>query len=342
MRGRMSRALVGIALLFLLSAGGVGAMDIYLAPIVYQDDEDTAGAELKHPARDMHNRLFSTPIADGVVIHDADVPEGSSPRTFLEAARLCESQGYPYLLYGFVKRTGYSYYAELKLIERARKDLVISFISGDDESHYERLLDDLAAKVTSYVRNDLGMGPPRPEDRPATNIVMLPLSLGYWTPMGGDWSKAMTGLVTADASVRFIPTRPLFHLWSRPCFLALGVDLEYALGTSQPGVENFFLHAAKVRFPVEGFMDFAGGHRIGLGVGPLLEIDTMAKSKQYGTTVVEATVVPGVTFDARYDYVLSSSVSIGFTNIFDLALYAQPLFTYSPRLTVQIWLGGGT
>jgi hypothetical protein len=336
---RLSRALVGIALFFLFDAGRIGALDIYLAPVIYQDDESVAAADEKHPGDDLHTRLFAVPIADGVAFHDAEVQGDSVPRTFLEAASLCESQGYPYLLYGFVKRTGYSYYAELKLMERQRKDLAVSFISGDDDSHYERLLDDLSTKITSYVRTDLGMGSPRPQERAATNIVVLPMALGYWTPMGGSWSQAAAGLVTADASVRFIPSRPLFQLWTRPCFLALGVDLEYALGASQPGVESFFLHVAKVRLPVEAYMDFAGGHRIGFGLGPLLEVDTMAKAKQYGSTVIETTVVPGATFSVRYDYVLSRTVVIGLANIFDLALYAQPFFTYSPRLTVEIWLG---
>ena len=339
MYNALSRVLVGIALLFLLDAGRIDALDIYLAPVIFQDDDIAAAAEEKRPGDDLHKRLFAVPIADGVAFHDADVPEDSVPRTFLEAARLCESQGYPYLLYGFVKRTGYSYYAELKLMARQQKDLAVSFISGDDDGHYERLLDDLSAKITSYIRADLGMGPPRPQERPATNIVVLPMALGYWTPMGGNWSQATAGLVTADASVRFIPARPLFQLWTRPCFLALGADLEYALGTSQPGVESFFLHVAKVRLPVEAYMELVGGHRVGLGLGPLLEIDTMAKAKQYSPAVVETTVVPGVTFSVRYDYVLSGAVSIGLANNFDLALYSQPLFTYSPRLTLEIWLG---
>ena len=236
MKGNLlTRAALGIALFFLGFPGRIGALDIYLAPVIYQDDESAAAPEDKHPGDDLHKRLFAVPIANGVAFHDAEVAGDSVPRTFMEAARLCESQGYPYLLYGFVKRTGYSYYAELKLMERQRKDLAVSFISGDDESHYERLLDDLSAKITGFVRTDLGMGPPRPEQRPASNIVVLPMAVGYWTPMGGKWSQATAGLAAVEASVRFIPARPLFPLWTRPCFLALGVDLEYALGTNRAG-----------------------------------------------------------------------------------------------------------
>jgi len=133
----------------------------------------------------------------------------------------------------------------------------------------------------------------------------------------------------------------LFQLLRRPGFLALGLDLVYELGASQPGVESFYLHAAKVRLPVEAFLDLGGGHRVGLGIGPLLEVDTMAKAKLYGSSVVSATVVPGAACSVIYQYVLNPTVTLGLANTFDVALYSQPLFTYSPRMLVQVWLGGG-
>ena len=331
------------AMFFLfLAAAAAGAMEIFLAPIAYQDDSGASAAETKRPQEDLFKRLGGAVIATGVNLHSVQASQDSLPRSFLEAARLCESQGYPYLLYGFVKRTEYSYYAEVKLLERERKEVSAAFIASDDEGHYERLIDDLAAKVTGYIRTDLGMGPPPPVERPARNILVLPVSVGYWTPTGGNWSQAMAGLVSADLSLRFIPAKPLFHLWLRPSYLAIGLDLEYALGTNQPGLESFYFHAAKVRIPVEAMMDLRGGHRLGLGLGPLLEIDTMVQSQQYASTAVQTTIVPGAAFSILYQYVLSSSVSLGLTNMFDLAFYSKPLLTYSPRLSVNIWLGGGS
>jgi hypothetical protein len=284
----------------LLAAGGVGAMEIYLAPIVYQDDGGTGGAEARLPQEDLFKRLGGAAIADGVILHTVEASGDSVPRSFLDAARLCESQGYAFLLYGFVKRTEYFSYAEIKLLERERKEISAAFIAGDDESHYERLIDDLAAKISSYLRNDLGMGPPHASDQPARNIIVLPTSAGYWTPMGGDWSHAMAGLVSAGVSIRFVPAKPLFHLWLRPCYLAMGLDAEYALGINQPGLESSYLHAAKLRIPVEAFMELGDGHRIGVGLGPLLEIDTLVQARQYGSTDAQTTVVPGAAFCVLY------------------------------------------
>ena len=336
---RIRRAAAGVVLTLLLAAGSLGAMEIYLAPISYRDESGVEGAAVRRPGADLLQHFREQAIAEGVSLRDAAESEGSAPGTYLEAARLCESQGYPFLLYGFVKRTDYSYYAELKLLEREGKDVAAAFISSDDGSHYERLIDDLAAKIASYVRTDLGMGPAPTPREPARNLIALPIAAGWWTPMGGRWSAAMTGLVTADVSVRCIPAKPLFQLLRRPCFLALGLDLVYALGASQPGVENFYLHAAKVRLPVEAFMDLGGGHRVGLGIGPLLEVDTLAQAKLYGSTVVSSTVVPGAAVSLIYQYVLISTVTLGLANMFEIALYSQPLFTYSPRVLVHIWLG---
>lgn len=327
------------ALALLLATANLQAMEIYLAPISYQDESGTDAPESRRPGADLLRLFAETALADGVSLRDASESADQAPRTWLEAARLCESQGYAYLLYGFVKRTDYSYYAELKLLEREGKNVAAAFISGDDGSHYERLIEDLARKITSYVRTDLGMAPAPSPREPARNLIALPIAAGWWTPMGGPWSAAMAGLVTADMSVRFIPAKPLFEVLRRPGFLALGLDLVYALGASQPGVEGFYLHAAKVRLPVEAFLDLGAGHRVGLGVGFLLEVDTMAKAKLYGSTVVSSTVVPGAACSVIYQYVLNPTVTLGLANTFEVALYSQPLFTWSPRIGVDIWLG---
>ena len=195
------RAAAGAALVLLLAAANLGAMEIYLAPISYQDESGTEASETRQPGADLLRHFAETPLADGVSLRDASESADQAPRTYLESARLCESQGYAYLLYGFVKRTDYTYYAELKLLEREGKEVAAAFISGDDGSHYERLIEDLARKITSYVRTDLGMAPAPSPREPARNLIALPIAAGWWTPLGGPWSAAVAGLVTADVSV---------------------------------------------------------------------------------------------------------------------------------------------
>ena len=337
-----SAVLAAVSAVLALLSPRLGAMEIYLAPMAYQDEtvrDGTEAASARHPAADLLKRFDGSRIADGVFLKDAVELSGEGPRTYLEAARYCESLGYPYLLYGFVKRTEYSLYAELKLLERDGKGVAVAFISGDDTAHYDRLIDDLAGKLTGYLRNDLGLAPAPPPKPPARNLMAVPMGAGWWSPMGGAWSQAVAGLAAADLSIRFVPVRPLFTLWARPCWLALGLDAGYALGSSQPGVENFFLHAARIRLPVEAFMDLGGGHHVGLGAGPLLEVDTVAKSQLYGSTVVSSSVAPGASVSLLYHYVVAPSVTLGLVNTFDAALYSTPLLSWSPRIVLELWLG---
>jgi len=334
-----TRAAVLAALIVGLSASSVAALDIYLAPIVYQDEGKAEAAGGSAPAGDLAKRLGPDRLGDRVSVRLLPAASTAAPQTFIDAARLCESQSCPYMLYGYVKKTSYSYYAEIKLIAHEDKQVVTVFIAADDGDHYERLIDDLSAKIVQYIRGDLGIGPPLPRELPARNLLVLPSSLGYWTPMGGEWSSALAGLVSASSGIRLIPQRPLYSLFSRSCYLAVGVDLEYQLGMNQPGLESFFLHMARLRIPAESFMDLGNGHEIGLGLGPLFEVDVMNQAHEYGQAETKATVVPGFSVEALYRYALSEGLSLGMTNIVDVALYSRALFTYSPRLTLVVHLG---
>lgn len=331
-----------IALLILLLGGGVGAIDIYLAPIAYHDESGAESQDPKRPAEDLFQRLVKADLSQSVSLRKVEGAGQPPPESFLDAVRLSESQGYAYLLYGYVKRTTYSYYAEVKLFSQESKALSSAFIDSDDDQHYERFVDELSNKIITYISNDLGMGPPCPRNGPARNILTLPITIGYWTPTGGGWSAAMAGLVCADLSLRFVPALPLFRILNMPGFLALGLDAEYGLGMNQPGLETFFLHAVRLRLPVEVFLDLGSSHRLGLGVGPLLEIDTMLQSRLYSSTVTETTIIPGISFSLQYLYALSGSVSLGLATIVDVAFYSQPLVMFSPRLSVDFRLAGSS
>ncbi|HUW42519.1 MAG TPA: hypothetical protein VMV90_16055 [Rectinemataceae bacterium] len=327
-----------------------GAFDMRIAPIVFDEGSGAEDSARRVPERDLLERLRSNFRGEKLSFSRLSPAEpgrgslslerrGSAPRTFFEAALMCQATDCSCLLYGYVKRTAYSYYAELKLVAPGGAGPSAVFVGGDDEGHYERLMDDLTAKIARYIRGDLGIGSPGP--RPARNLLSFPASIGYWTPAGFGWNAALAGLVASSVGVRFAPERPLFALWSRPGYVALGLDLEYALGTNQPGLENFYLHAARLRLPVEVMLELGGGHRLGLGAGPLFDADTMLQARKYASTFTETRIECGASLAALYSWDLSRSLSLGFGNIVDFIFYAPPLVVYSPRLSVELHLGAG-
>ena len=90
-----------------------------------------------------------------------------------------EAQDCHYLLYGYVKKSDYAYYAELKLLSRDNKELSATFVSGDDAEHYERLVGDSATKVFNYFRDELGLASKASTN--STGELLLIPAAGYWS-----------------------------------------------------------------------------------------------------------------------------------------------------------------
>ena len=313
--------------------GRAGALELYLAPMVYQDQEaGEAAHETPDLSADLIARLDAKALGDSVALRKLP-GQPEPPQSFLDAARLCETDGCPYLLYGYLKHTSYSFYAELKLMAEENKQIVAVFVGGDDGSHYQRLVDDLSAKLEAYIRGDLGIGAPLPRQLSARNLLVLPTSLGYWTAVGGAWNKALAGLAAASVGLRYVPERPLFTLYRRPCSLAAGLDLEYQLGMNREGMEPFMLHEARLRIPAEAWAELGRGHELGIGLGPLFEFDILNQSHEYGSTGTTTSVGTGLSVELLYRYALSDRLYLGFSAITDILFYDRPLVTLSPRLT---------
>ena len=111
---------------------------------------------------------------------------------------------------------------------------------------------------------------------------------------------------------------------------------------NQGGLEPFFLHAVRVRLPIEAYLDFKNNDRLGLGRGPMIEIDTMIQSRLYGSTVTETTVTPWCFVFGFVPTRAFELISLGLASIIDIAFYSQPFVVFSPRLSVDFKLLGGS
>ncbi len=329
-----ARSLFCVLILAVLAQLDLSAMELFVAPLVLQDE--TGGAALsQHPDVDRVQSLGDMLTAEVLAVQRSNEPSGGSVRSFLDAARLCESQGYGYLLYGFVKSSPYSLYAEVKLLDAEKNEVAASFFNSDDRDHYDRLMRDLAARIVDYFYVDVGLKSVEKKP-PARNLVSFPLSLGYWTPASGNWNPVLSGLGSVTLGFRFTPVSPLFKVASREGEVSFGLDAEYALGMNQPSYESFFLHSLRFRMPAEVNVRLGKGHNLGFDAGPLLQIDMMSQDRRFAPTYADTSATGGISIAAQYSYTASRMVAVGFSTVIDIAMYAQPLVTVSPRLFVRL------
>jgi hypothetical protein len=262
-----------------------------------------------------------------------------APRSFLEAARLSEAQDCHYLLYGYVKKNDFAYYAELKLLSRENKELTATFVSGDDAAHYERLVGDLATKVFNYFRDELGLPLKTDEIAPRRNSLLIIPAAGYWLPVGSEQARALSGLGSVTAGLRLIPLYPGFTSGSKVYYLSFGLDLEYAIGMSAPDYENAILHVGRVRLPVEVNCELSDRSTISAGLGLLFELDMLVQARKYADTFVGTTAAPGASISLSYTYMITPSASIALGFVADFAAYDPPFISLSPRIFAVFPLG---
>ena len=324
-----------ILIMALAPLPGLLAVELFIAPLVLQDDTGNAATARLHPEADLLRNLAEAAAHDVLAVQKTGELPGGPVRSFLDAALLCQRQGYGFLLYGYVKRSEFSLSAEVKLLDSEKNTVAANFFNSDDRDHYARLMHDLAARIVEYFYNDVGLKPAGSKNNPRRNLLGFSLSLGYWTPAGNEWASVLTGLGSVSTGISFIPSSPLFLLMSREWYVSLGAGVEYGLGMNQPAHESFFLHSAKLRLPVELFVQVGAGHAFGLGAGPLFQIDTMVQDRMYDSPFVAATAVSGVAISVEYRYAASQLFSLGLETVIDIAFYAQPLVTISPRLSLS-------
>ena len=323
-----------ILIMALAPLAGLPAVELFIAPLVLQDDTGNAATARLHPEADLLRNLGEAAAHDVLAVQQTGELPGGPVRSFLDASLLCQKQGYGFLLYGYVRRSEFSLSAEVKLLDSEKNEVAANFFNSDDRDHYTRLMHDLAARIVDYFYNDVGLKPAR-KISPRRNLLGFSFSLGYWTPAGKEWGSVLTGLGSVSTGISFIPSFPLFLLMSREWYVSLGADVEYGLGMNQPAHESFFLHSAKLRLPVELFAQVGAGHAFGFGAGPLFQIDTMVQDRLHDSQFVAVTAVSGMAISGEYRYAASQLFSVSLATVIDIAFYTQPLVTVSPRLSLS-------
>jgi hypothetical protein len=331
-----ARALVaGLALC--LSCRCADAFCVHIAPIALIDSASVEIAAPARPERLLLKELDAVPLEGSVEFRLAD---GSlpPPSSFLEAARLCEGLGYSHLIYGYVKAEGSRYFSELKLLSRESKRVERCFLATDDSAHFGRLIGDLRKKIADYFLDELAILPAARAGAPSHKAFLLPLTAGYWSPVGA-WAEGMMGVASVGFGFRFFPWYPLGAIRSRPFDLAAGIGAEYALGVNRPGFESSTLHRAIVKAPLEASLGLGKGNGIALALGPLVEFDILDQDRKYGEAFVETRSAGGAFVSLSYRHPLSESLSLGLDFEIEAALYSRPLCAISPRLSLEYSFG---
>jgi hypothetical protein len=311
-------------IVILLAAGKLEALDIRVAPLAVDGRETGTGFSAeKNPQKELVHLLHSGDHQGAVSVTILPERTYSSPRSFLEAAELCEAAGIDYLLYGYIRKGEYSWDCEIKLYARETNTVAQLFFGRDGRDHYERMLEELSAKILDYFYGEVGLAPCVPAPEPDRKIFSIPILLGYWSPGGEEWGELSIGIGRLESGVLFVPVSPLWYHGDVPWELETGITLSYSLAVNDKEYESFLLHSLRINLPLLAAAELGADHGIAFGGGLSMQFDILNQDRQYYGSYRAFSAAPGAFVEAAYRYRLSDSWKLGFRAALEFAFFTE-------------------
>jgi hypothetical protein len=305
---------VGIA-----SASG---MDLSVAKIMVVGEGQEFGSDAD-PGKDLEKILCGERRIEGLSVGSLSGSQ-AAPVSYLDAAAVCERTECGYLLYGLVERKANALRAELKLMDGEARSVAAFFYGADTPENYERLMDDIARKVSLFFQENYGMGSGGAEKTPARGIVLLSVDIGWPLPLG-DYGKAMYGLAAARFGARFVPAYPGFRASNRG-YWALGCDIGYSLYKSFPRYEDAIVHDVVFLLPIECDIDDEKGNTVFASLAAGIDLSTMVQARKYAAILTRLAAAPSTAaaFGYRYRFP-DDKAMIGISGEINVAFYESPI-----------------
>lgn len=313
-------ARISLSIMLLFSTTSLHPFDLYMAPIAVQDEVGEAGI-LLNARSDLRSAIAKVDHLDVISISSLSTEDNAVPRSFLDAVELCEKEHIPFLYYGYIRRTEFTWEGEIKLYDHEKREISETFFSRDSAENYERFMQDLAEKIVAYLYVDVGMAPYEPPPPPDKKIFIVPIHLDYWAPGGSDWGKITTGIGRLESGILFSPVRPLWHTGDTAWELQTGLTLAYSLAMNAQGYENFLLHSLRFNLPATAVALLHEDHNLLIGTGLSLQIDILNQERQYYGTYSATSIAPGFFLETGYRYKLNDTWSFGVRTALEIAFF---------------------
>jgi len=330
--------LLRLAFFFLVSIVAASDLDLSVAKIILMGEGHELEAELD-PAKDLQRLLCGERRIEGLSVGLASNSR-AAPVSYLDAAAVCEQTECGHLLYGLVERKANALRAELKLMNSETRTVSAYFYGADTAENYDRLMDDIARKVSMFFKETYGMGSGGAEKIPARGIVLLSANIGWPVPLG-DYGKAMYGLAAARFGARIIPAYPGLRASERG-YWAFGCDIGYSLFKSFPLYEDASVHDVAFLLPIECDIDDEKGNTFFSTLAAGIDLSTMVQSRKYDDTLIRVTAAPSTAAVLGYRYRFpNDKAMIGIAGAINIAFYESPIASLCLTLEYTFAAGKG-
>lgn len=269
------------ALLFLITKGVFGETILVASLIVYDKDSIVIEQDT-NPSEEIYKRLLDYWFEGLVEFKKLSPKEYGEIYTSLDANRACFAEDADYILFGYVQKNEGNWFANVKLYDHKAKKIIREFYSGDDISHYKRLINSLTLNILDGLEEATGLSRNetlREKTRPFE--IKLPLSMFYWTPVDADWHSKFLGVIGVEAGVDIYPLQPKMALGKAMVDFSLRPEFSYSCAMGQSETYPLNYHGILLALPLCAHFHFNMKNSLYVGCGAYYEVEMMNITPKY-------------------------------------------------------------
>ncbi|MDR2941332.1 MAG: hypothetical protein LBV17_01920 [Treponema sp.] len=326
--------ITAVLIVSFFSVVAVSALNIYVAPVLYVDETANNSKSTGKAQGELIEALRA--IETGIVLQFDSLKNNNinPPVSLFDAITVCRNEQIDYLLYGYVTKRANNVIVELRLFEYSSRTVMETFFGMDDPGHYERLIEDIAIKVLKYIGVKFNVEI-IPERRDVTQLK-IPVVLGYWTPVDGDWVSLMLGTVAAGTGLVFIPTDNVFMIRGMACYLSTGLEVKYRFGVGNKARYEAYNHTLYMMMPLRLHISLTSRHQVYMGLGYVYFLEFFSFADKYDDSKDYTYNNMGLNICIGGQFKINETLSFFLRNDFDFLFNERSLITYSPLLGLDI------
>lgn len=256
------------------------------------------------------------------------------PDSFANAMQFCKANDIQYLLYGYTERRGNSVYSEMRLLDYESKSVLMTFFSADSEDYNERIVTDLAVKITDFIETEFGYSSSLRNEVTRTFGLEIPLSIGYWTPAQSAWTSTVTGTVNIMLGITIVPDYFATSLSNKRAYISLSLYTAYRYALGDPGTYDLSFHAIDTLFLSRYHLVLSNVHELYLGAGFMYSLNLYSIAEKYGSEKESIDGIPGLCLSLGYQFNVTDKIGIILDNTFLYLLYDPEMVVWTPKLGV--------
>ena len=321
-----------LAILFMIIFIRLEGEQVYIAPLLSVDEgEESYEADTKLQD-DIHESLEEEKEFLGVEIIKTG-KKIKQVRSSYDALKLCREEKIKYLIYGWIKKSEYTYEGELRIFDGEGRKNIFTVYEKDGVDNYEKFIKNISKKVLESLHEIFYI--PKQEEVEKYSRINVGPDIWYWTFMNKSWVKYMSGTIGIGGSFEIIPDDCVFFIKTYPVYFSAGLSLDYRLAVNRKEAVKSYLNNINAVGYTNMYINFYDIHRVYGKAGVLYALDILQYQDKYSDGKVNTSGAVGLIIGFGYKYSVSEKIKIIFANEAEFVFYKKVMSKYLGKVGVE-------